>query len=86
LLAAGSDGLRLLFPPPEANLQAASGGITLRAGGGQRPLTWLVDGAPIASERHRRDASWTPEGPGFYRVTVIDAAGASASAAVRVRP
>jgi penicillin-binding protein 1C len=86
LLAARDDGLRLLFPPAQATLNADAGTITLRAGGGQRPLTWLVDGAPIQSARHRRDAAWQPQGPGFYRVTVIDAEGMSASAEVRVRP
>lgn len=85
LLAARDDALRLLFPPAQATVNADAGAITLRAGGGQRPLTWLIDGAPIASTRHRRDAAWAPGGPGFYRVTVIDAEGASASAEVRVR-
>jgi len=59
--------------------------VTLRASGGRRPLTWLVDGAPLATERHRREARWQPEGPGFYRVTVIDAEGAAAAVELRVR-
>lgn len=79
-----ADRLRLVFPPQGASL-ADSASVTLRAAGGQRPLTWLVDGAPIASPRHRRDTAWQPQGPGFYRVTVIDAEGASVAAEVRVR-
>jgi penicillin-binding protein 1C len=79
-----ADRLRLVFPPQGASL-ADGAAVTLRAAGGQRPLTWLVDGAPIASPRHRRDTAWQPEGPGFYRVTVIDAEGASVAAEVRVR-
>lgn len=79
-----ADRLRLVFPPQGASL-ADGASVTLRAAGGQRPLTWLVDGAPIASPRHRRDTAWQPEGPGFYRVTVIDAEGASVAAEVRVR-
>jgi penicillin-binding protein 1C len=79
-----ADRLRLVFPPQGASL-AEGGAVTLRAAGGQRPLTWLVNGAPIASPRHRRDAAWQPEGPGFYRVTVIDAEGESVAAEVRVR-
>jgi hypothetical protein len=30
--------------------------------------------------------AWTPPGPGFYRVTVLDAEGAATSVAIRVRP
>jgi penicillin-binding protein 1C len=79
-----AERLRLVFPPQGASL-AEGASVTLRAAGGQRPLTWLVDGAPIASPRHRRDAAWQPVGPGFYRVTVIDAEGSSVAAEVRVR-
>lgn len=80
---ASAEALRLVFPPPGASL--ADGAVTLRASGGRRPFTWLVDGAPIAAERHRREARWTPDGPGFYRLTVIDAEGAVVAAEVRVR-
>lgn len=82
--ATSADRLRLVFPPHGATL-AGGAPVSLRAAGGQRPLTWLVDGAPIASARHRRDAAWTPSGPGFYRVTVLDAHGEAAAAEVRVR-
>ncbi|TQF79630.1 penicillin-binding protein 1C [Elioraea sp. Yellowstone] len=81
---ASADRLRLIFPPDGAAL-AAGAAVTLRAAGGQRPLTWLVDGAPIASVRHRRDTAWQPPGPGFYRITVVDAEGAAAVAELRVR-
>jgi penicillin-binding protein 1C len=86
--AGAADRLRLVFPPPGAALERSGitqSGITLRAAGGQRPLTWLVDGRPIPAERHRRETRWTPEGPGFYRVTVIDADGATAASEFRVR-
>lgn len=83
--AAPADPLRLVFPPPGAALADGAGPVTLRAAGGLRPLAFLVDGAPVPHEAARREAAWEPPGPGFYRVTVLDAAGASASAAVRVR-
>ena len=83
------DRLRLTFPPPGAVLSAGLGEsaahVTLRAAGGRRPLTFLVDGHPVPAEPARREAAWTPPGPGFYRVTVLDAAGAAARAEVRVR-
>ena len=49
--------------------------ITLKAFGGQRPLTWLVNGTPIAAPKHRRETIWQSDGPGFASITVIDADG-----------
>ena len=77
------EALRLLFPPPGAVLEAGAS-VPVRAMGGRRPLSFLIDGAPIASDRVRRDANWTPASPGFYRLTVIDAEGKTANAQVRV--
>jgi len=57
----------------------------LRAAGGQRPLTFLVDGAPLITDPARREVSWVPPGPGFYRITVVDAEGAAARTELRVR-
>ena len=82
--AAPMDGLRLLFPPPRATLPVA-GRVVLRAAGGQRPLTFLVDGAPLITDPARREVGWVPPGPGFYRITVLDAEGASARTELRVR-
>jgi penicillin-binding protein 1C len=86
---AHADSLRLLFPPPGAVLGAALSGeatrVVLRAMGGQRPLTFLVDGAPLATDPARRDAAWRPTAPGFYRLTVLDASGSTAHANVRVK-
>jgi penicillin-binding protein 1C len=83
-LAPSTDALRLLFPPPRATLPEA-GRVVLRAAGGQRPLTFLVDGAPLPTDPARREASWMPPGPGFYRITVLDAEGAAARTELRVR-
>ena len=82
--ARASDSLRLLFPPAGATL-SNEGPVVMRAMGGRRPLTFLVDGAPLTADPARREAAWTPAAPGFYRLTVLDADGAAAKAAVRVR-
>ncbi len=86
---AHADSLRLLFPPPGAVLGAPLSGdasrVVLRAMGGRRPLTFLVDGAPLATDPARREAAWRPTAPGFYRLTVLDAAGGAAHASVRVK-
>ncbi len=78
-----ADALRLLFPPQDATL-SDDGPVEVRVMGGQRPLTFLVEGAPLTSDPARREAAWTPPAPGFYRLTVLDATGAAARAAVRV--
>jgi penicillin-binding protein 1C len=80
---AAADALHLLFPPSGAVL-SSDGPVTIRVMGGRRPLTFLVDGAPLPTDRVRRDAAWLPSGPGFYRLTVLDADGAAVRAAVQV--
>ncbi len=79
-----TDALHLLFPPSGAVL-APDGPVTIRVMGGRRPLTFLIDGAPLPADRIRRDAAWLPSGPGFYRLTVLDADGTSVRATVQVR-
>jgi penicillin-binding protein 1C len=85
-VAAGEAGssLRLLFPPLDAVLQG-DGPVLLRAMGGRRPLTFLVDGAVLPGVAAKRQVSWMPEGPGFYAITVLDADGGSVRVPVRVR-
>lgn len=78
------NSLRLLFPPPDAVL-SGDGPITLRAMGGRRPLTFMVDGAPLPAEPARRQTGWQPPGPGFYTLTVLDADGSAARAPVRIQ-
>ncbi|HEY0835777.1 MAG TPA: penicillin-binding protein 1C [Azospirillum sp.] len=90
-LAAGAAGdrLRLVFPTEamvvEAGGEEPPAPVTLSASGGRRPLSWLVDGKRVATSTVRRDAVWQPDGPGFVRITVVDADGRSDSAAVEIR-
>ena len=60
------------------------GPLALKASGGVPPLTWLVNGAPIANPGLRRQSAWQPDGSGFARVSVMDANGATDSVMVRV--
>ena len=77
--------LQLAYPPPGAAI-ADLGPIQLRATGGQRPLTFLIDGKPLASIAALSTARFTPRSPGFYHIRIIDARGHSVSAGFRVLP
>ena len=63
---------------------AEAGPLVMKALGGTQPLTWMVNGLPLAVEPGRRDAEWQPDGAGFARVTVMDASGRVATARFRV--
>ena len=54
------------------------------ADAGRSPSWWMA--APVAdTDPARRRANWAPPGPGFYTLSVLDADGMAAKAAVRVR-
>ena len=81
--------LRILFPPNGARLELAAGAqgidpLALKISGGVTPLTVLVNGNPLASASARRTVFFTPDGPGFLRLTVMDANGATDSVMVRL--
>jgi len=91
LAAATQPRLEITFPPDGARLDLGLGAalsdpepLVLRAHGGVPPLTWLVDGRPVAQADGRRDSLWTPTGQGFSRLSVIDATGATASIQIRL--
>ena len=80
-------GPRLIFPPDGATVVAdgygaASRGFVLAAGGDG--LTWYVDGAPVPLDPVSGHPLWKPPGPGFYRLSVVDAEGRTVQAHVRV--
>ena len=82
-----SEGPRLIFPPDGATVQvdslgARSRGLVLAAQGER--LSWYVDGVPLKADPTGKTV-WRPAAPGFFRLSVIDAAGRKAEARVRVK-
>ena len=83
--------LRILFPPNGAQLDLTSGGadasapIALKFAGGRLPITVLVNGMPRATLRDRQTATIAPDGSGFTRLTILDAAGATDSVLLRLQ-
>jgi penicillin-binding protein 1C len=81
--------LQIAYPPDGARLDlgfvaGSPEPLALKANGGRPPFTWLIDGRPVAPPRARRNASVTPSGQGFSRISVIDGAGETASVVVRI--
>ena len=91
--SAGHDAapaLRILFPPNGARVErSVSAGkpdpLALKIAGGVEPLTVLLNGLPAATRAHRRTLFVEPDGPGFLRLTVIDANGAADSVSIRLQ-
>jgi penicillin-binding protein 1C len=92
--AAGDSGepqLRIMFPPNGTRLELASDDagrpdpIAVKVTGGAGPLTVLVNGLPLPQAPGRRTLFFAPDGPGFVRLTVMDARGATDSVVVRLQ-
>jgi penicillin-binding protein 1C len=81
-----ADGPTLFFPPDGAAVMVdgygpGSRGLELAAHG--ENLSWYVDGRPIAAANGQ--VVWRPDGPGFYRIAVVDGRGRQSIARVKVR-
>jgi penicillin-binding protein 1C len=59
--------------------------IPVRVSGGVLPMTMLLNGRPVGEIDGRRESLVDPPGPGFARLTVIDAAGAADTVVVRIQ-
>ncbi len=79
--------LEIAYPPQGAriDLGLAAGGeadLTLKVRGGTPPFTWFINGMPISRGPFDRTARWTPDGPGFVVISLVDGRGAAARATV----
>jgi penicillin-binding protein 1C len=83
--------VQIAFPPDRAELEltpdsdGAPAALAFKAEGGALPFTWLVNGAPIDTPAHRREAFWRPNGKGFVQLSVIDSKGRVDRVNVRLR-
>ncbi|XDA98518.1 penicillin-binding protein 1C [Sulfitobacter sp. LCG007] len=75
----------LAFPPDGAELSLDGAGLTLKVRAGTLPMTVLVNGRPAASGVMRRETTLDAPGPGFSRISVIDAAGRSDQVDIRLK-
>ena len=84
-----SEPPRIMFPPAGARIEwagsQANEPVALKIAGGLAPLTVMVNGVPLTADNTRRTLFFQPDGPGFVRLTVMDARGAADSVMVRVQ-
>ena len=89
--SAAAEPVRILFPPNGARLELAGASdgqpdpVALKVQGGIEPLTVLVNGVPFRPAAGRRSLFFNPDGPGFVRLTVMDARGSADSILVRLQ-
>jgi penicillin-binding protein 1C len=91
LASEGSEpALKIMFPPNGARLEltAEAGSVdplAVKISGGALPLTVLANGVPLEKATAKRTLFYQPDGPGFVRLTVMDAKGATDSIVVRLQ-
>ena len=74
----------ILFPPDEAEVwMDHEGRDYVLAGRAETALHWFVDGEPVALNA-AGEPVWSPQGPGFYAVRAVDAAGRYSESTVRI--
>lgn len=82
---AAHDAPVVAFPPEGAEVELLDNQLMVRVRGGVSPFTWMADGVPVAVALRGRETVLELPGTGFVTLSVIDATGRSARAAIRVR-
>lgn len=91
LVRAGSEQtLKIQFPLNGSRIDASNGtgplsAMPVKVSGGILPMTVLVNGVSAGEIDSRRQRLVDPPGPGFVRLTVMDAAGSADSVVVRIQ-
>lgn len=82
--APAPDAPKLAFPPDGARLDLGGLPLVLKLRDGAAPFTVLANGMPVAIRQHGREITLPPPGAGYLTLSVIDAQGRAARAAIRV--
>jgi penicillin-binding protein 1C len=69
----------------DRTIDASSAAMPVKVAGGVLPMTVLVNGMSVGEIDGRRQRLIDPPGPGFARLTVIDATGAADTVVVRIQ-
>ncbi|MCI5221051.1 MAG: hypothetical protein D3914_18110 [Candidatus Electrothrix sp. LOE2] len=67
---------RIYFPVDGSTMQLEKEPLlALKSQGGIPPFHWLVNGRPLGREHREAITSYTPQGPGLTRITLMDSRG-----------
>jgi len=83
--------LHIQFPLDGSRIDALAGGtgeagaLPVKVAGGVLPMTVLVNGVAVGDVDSRRQRFVEPPGPGFVRLTVMDATGAADTVVIRIQ-
>lgn len=80
---------QIVFPPNGSRIDLGvsiqeTSPLVLKLQGGRAPFRWLANGKALTGVERRREATWLPDSAGQSTLTVIDAAGRSASVSIFV--
>ena len=87
----GEQSLHIQFPLNGSRIDvdrsgcAETAAMPVKVAGGVVPMTMLVNGAAVGEIDSRRQRLIDPPGPGFARLTVIDARGAADTVVIRIQ-
>jgi penicillin-binding protein 1C len=86
----GEQAPHIQFPLNGSRIDVAGAGapsfaMPVRVAGGVLPMTMLVNGVSVGEIDGRRQRLVDPPGPGFARLTVIDATGAADTVVIRIQ-
>ncbi|HEY0219595.1 MAG TPA: penicillin-binding protein 1C, partial [Afipia sp.] len=86
--AGGEQSLRIQFPLNSSRIDTATGegpSLPVKVAGGVAPMTMMVNGIAVGDIDSRRQRLIDTPGPGFARLTVMDATGAADTVVVRIQ-
>ncbi|MBY0380710.1 MAG: penicillin-binding protein 1C [Xanthobacteraceae bacterium] len=91
LKTGGEQALRIQYPPNGSRIDVAAAVPTeriplpIKVSGGVLPMTMMVNGVAVGELDSRRQRMIDPPGPGFARLTVMDATGAADTVVIRIQ-
>ena len=85
LTVQADDAPKVAFPPDGAEVDTGGAPLVVKVRDGVAPFVWMANGQPMATDAQDRQSVLPLPGPGFFRLSVIDARGRSAAVSISLR-